>query len=133
MSSNTRVSRAVLNAQADALALMLDGGSLCIYDGVQPVDADEEVSSQTMLAELGFGSPAFKPAVDGELVSNPMTPDKDAAATGTPSWFRCYSSDGSAILDGSAGTSGCNLNLSTEKIQQHGLVSLEGFVHKVSA
>lgn len=33
--------------------------------------------------------------------------------TGTAAWFRAIKSDGTAVLDGSVGTSGANLNLNS--------------------
>lgn len=130
---NTKVAIEVVNAQADALAMLLNGGSLRIYDGTQPATADEAVGSQTLLAELQFAATAFQPAEDGVIVSNPLTSEKDAPATGKATWFRCVALGGQAVLDGSVGESGCNLNLANVNIQQHCIVSLSEFVHDVTA
>lgn len=130
---NTKVAIEVVNAQADALAMLLNGGSLRIYDGTQPATADEAVGSQTLLAELQFAATAFQPAEDGVIVSNPLTSEKDAPATGKAAWFRCVALGGAAVLDGSVGESGCNLNLANVNIQQHCIVSLIEFVHDVTA
>lgn len=132
MALNTHISDAVANMQADALAALLDGGYFRIYDGAQPADANTAISSQNKLAELRLGSPAFEAAAEGEITANPLTSDTDAAATGTATWFRCFESDGTtAVLDGSVGTSGCNLNLSVVNIQQHATVSVSAFTHAV--
>jgi hypothetical protein len=67
------------------------------------------------------------------LTSNLITADADANLTGAASWFRCFEVDGvTAVLDGSIGTAGCNLNLNSTAIQQHANVSVSGFTHTVT-
>jgi hypothetical protein len=133
MARNTKLSDSAANSEANALASLLDGGYLRIYDGTQPADANTSVTTQNKLAELRFGSPAFGAAVGGLLTSNAITSDPDAAATGDASWFRCFESDGTTVvLDGSVGVGGCNLNLNSVSIQQHGLISISGFTHRVT-
>ncbi len=130
---NSRISDAAANAEANALAALMDNGFLRLYDGNQPSDANLPVTDQTLLAELSFSSPAFNEASEGLLAANDIAADRDAKATGTPTWFRCVQADGkTAVLDGSVGTSGCNLNLKASTIQQHAQVSLSGFSYRVT-
>lgn len=133
MSLNTQVSNAGVNAEASALAALLNSGYLRIYSGTQPANADTALSGNTLLAELRFGATAFGAPVAGLLTANAITSDSDADATGTASFFRAYSSDGTtAILDGSVGTSAANMILATVSIAQHQTVSCSSFTHQVN-
>jgi len=130
---NLKLSNLAANAQANALAALLNNGYLRFYNGTQPATADTPLSGQTMLAEPRFGSPAFAPASGGVLLANDITADSDAAASGTASWFRCFSSDGvTAILDGSIGTSGCDINMPTTDIVQHAVVPVTSLSYTVT-
>ena len=53
MANNLKLSNAAVNAEADALSVLLDNGYLRIYDGTQPANADTPISTQTLLAEFG--------------------------------------------------------------------------------
>lgn len=124
MANATRISNAAAKAACDAIVDLIDAGAgagkLRIYDGSQPADPDTAVSTQTLLAELTLSDPAFGAAADaspgGRATASTITEDSSANATGTASWFRVVDSDGNAIIDGSVGTSGCDLNLVTTSI-----------------
>lgn len=119
------------NAAADAIAALLDGGYMAIYEGAQPSSADIQLPRGTkLLATLQFGTPAFKPAQDGAAHANVMLPDKDAAATGTPKWFRLYRADEeTAVYDGdiTPGPSGA-LQMRALVIGQHAEVHIDSCV-----
>ena len=133
MASNTHFAWGAVNAEADALAAYLSNGWLRIYDGTQPTDADARITTQSLLAELRFGSPAFAKADHGELKANRIGPCRQAAATGTATWFRCSKSDGAtAVVDGSVGTFGCDLNLDNVAIQTGGEIRLSSFKLKLN-
>lgn len=133
----TKISNAAAKAAADAVVDLVDAGSgagkLRIYDGVQPADPDTAVSSQTLLAELTFGDPAFGAAADGNpggvATANSITSDSAANATGTASWFRVVDSDGTAVFDGAVGTSGADLNLATVSIVTNVEVQVTSFTY----
>ena len=117
------------NARENASNALLNNGYLRIYDGAQPVTADSALGAQVLLAELRFGSPAFGSAVAGVANANAITPDSDANATGTATWYRTYQSDGTTPVScGTVGTSGANLNLNTVAIVQHSVVSVSAGV-----
>jgi hypothetical protein len=120
---NAKYADLAVNTKVDALAALLNGGYIDIYDGAQPATADTVVTTQTKLARLTFSSTAFAAGSGGIAVANAITPDADAAATGTAAWARMVTSAGAAVMDGTAGTSGCNLNLATTAIVQHATVS----------
>ncbi len=128
MPLNPKYSTAAQNASVNAIAALLNGGTMRIYDGVQPASADDGIGGATLLAEIGFGNPAFGAAVDGVATANAMTPDADANATGVATWYRCVAADGITVVhDGSVGVAGCNLNLNSVNIQIHAVVSVNSF------
>lgn len=132
MALNTQLADATVEAQASALASLLDNGYLRIYDGAQPANANTAVSTQTLLAELRFAATAESSVTGGLITFAAITADSSANATGTAAWFRCLSSDGTTVvLDGSVGTSGANLVMSTTTITAGQTVSCSSFTHDV--
>ena len=132
MALNTQMSYAAVNVEADALSNELDSGYLRIYDGTQPANADTAVSIQTLLAELRFNVTAAPAASNGVLTFNAITADSSANATGTATWFRALKSDGTTvIMDGTVGTSGANLNLTSVSITTGTQVSVTSFTHTI--
>lgn len=103
------------NAQLDAITTFTgNAGLLRIYDGSRPATGG---TATTLLAELTLGSPFAAGAAAGVLTANAITGDTSANATGTATWFRIVKSDGTThVLDGSVGTSGQDLNLTSTSI-----------------
>jgi hypothetical protein len=133
MALNPKYSNAAVNAEADALAALLNTGYLRIYDGVQAATADTAIGAQNLLAELRFNATAFAAAVAGVLTANAITQDTTANATGTASWFRALKSDGtSGVFDGSAGTSAADLVLNSTAIQVNAVVSVSSLTITLS-
>lgn len=132
MALNTELSNAAANAATDAIATLANTGYLRIYDGSKPASANTPVSSQILLAELRFGSTAFAAAVAGVATANAITSDTDANASGTASWFRVLKSDGTALWDGTVGTSGCNINLNSTSIAIHAQVDVTALTFTIS-
>jgi hypothetical protein len=128
MATNTRISTAARNAAADGIVDLLDGGSgaakIRIYDGSQPAGPGTAVSGQTLLAELTCSDPAFGAASSGVATASAITSDTVADATGTASWFRALTSDNTAVIDGSVGTSDADLVLDSVSIVAGGTVAV---------
>lgn len=125
-----RLANLAANAAADAACALANAGFLDIYDGTQPATADTAITSQVKLAHLTLASPAFGAAVAGVATANAVGSDVSADATGTANWFRAYKSDGTtAVFDGSVGTSGANLNLSSVAITAGGTVAITSFTY----
>lgn len=128
------LSAASRNLALNAALDVLNSGFFAIYSGTQPANADTALSGNTLLAEPTFGATAFAAASAGSKTANAITQDSNAAATGTASFYRQYKSDGTtAVLDGSVGTSGCNLNLNTTAIQIHAAVQITSLVASMAA
>jgi hypothetical protein len=104
-------------------------GILRIYSGTQPTDADTAVGAQVVLAELTMGATAFGSATstastDSVLTANAITADSSANATGTAAWFRLWDSAGTTpLVDGTVGTSGCDLTINSTAISAGAAVS----------
>lgn len=110
-------------ADVDAITALLNSGTLKIYTGSQPADANSSITG-TLLATLTFGSTAFvAPAVaSGSAGSRIVTATANtitsgtAGNTGTAGYFVLEESGGTVIAMGSVGTTGCDLNLNTTSI-----------------
>ena len=127
MAQNFDISNAAASAGLDAVTALLNGGTLRLYSGTKPAGPDSALSGNTVLAELGLGSPAFGAASNGVASANAITPDSSANATGTASFYRAFGSGGAAVCDGEVGTTGSDLNLSTTSIQAGAEVSISSW------
>lgn len=104
---------AARDAALNAITPSLNGGSLRIYSGTAPANADAALSGNTLLAQATLGSPAFGAAASGVATANAITADSSADATGVPTFFRLLASNGTTVVyQGTAGASGQELNLS---------------------
>lgn len=132
MAKNTQLANATVNGQADDLARRLDDGYCRIYDGTQPATADTAIGAQVLLAELRFSATSAPAAVAGVLTFSALTADSSANATGTASWYRALSSNGTTVvMDGSVGTADANMVLGSVAIQSGAQVSITSFTHTV--
>jgi hypothetical protein len=112
-----RLSAALANALADQIDTTLgNAGTIKIYTGSQPATADTAVGGATLLATFTLGSPGFGAASGGVITLSGTPLTVAAAATGTAGWFRLATSGAAAVLDGSVGTSGNQINLNTTSI-----------------
>lgn len=129
MALTPRLSNAAATLAADAVLATLNSGFLDLYDGTQPAGPDTAVTSQVKLARLPFSATAFAGASSGVAAANTITADSSADATGTASWCRAVTSGNVAVFDGSVGTSGCNLNLTSVAIVATGAVTVSSFTY----
>lgn len=103
----------------DAGCALANSGKVRVYTGTQPADCNTAIGSQVLLGEFTMPSTAF-----GASVASGTAPNRSAIATagtiaditaigtGTAAWFRLFKSDGTtALMDGSVGVSGADLNL----------------------
>lgn len=125
MAANTHLSIASWNLALNAALDVLNGGGfLEIYDGAQPATPDVAVGSQVKLAKLTLSSTAFGAASAGTKTANAIG-SVAALASGTATWFRAFKSyDTTAVIDGSVGTSGADLNLNSVAISSGATVSV---------
>ena len=107
-----KIANLTASAGADGQTARLNGGSLLIYDGSQPADADTAVSTQNLLATLTLPNPAFGAAASGVATANAIS-SVAAGAAGTAAWFRALTSGAAKVCDGTVGVGSsydCNIN-----------------------
>ena len=111
--SRTTGANAARDAALNAITATVNNGSLRIYSGTAPANADGALSGNTLLAQLTLGATAFGAAASGVATANAISADTSADATGTPTFFRLLASNGTTVVyQGTAGASGQELNLS---------------------
>lgn len=107
------ITAAVAQALATALATAIGAGSsIRIYSGTKPA-TPETAATGTLLATVAI-SGSFSASAGVITAADPasVTP----AASGTAGYFRVLTSGSTAILDGTVGTSGADMNLSSTAI-----------------
>lgn len=133
MANAFSVTSAVAQAMMVAYNTAVDAGTAAvinIYDntGGAPADANAAIGSCVLLAQLVMSGTAFgTPTTANPSVSTAaaITSDSSADATGTASFFRILTQNaGTVVSQGSAGTSGCDLNLNTTAITLGSTVSI---------
>jgi hypothetical protein len=125
---NSKLSNHAASIAANAVTPLLNDGWLEIYGGPQPPTADAIVPAHELLATLRFWQHAFSRAFNGVAAANEIATavaDRDGIAT----WFRATTSEGVPVFDGSVGTGGCNLNLSTVDIEAGAEISISEFTY----
>lgn len=138
--ANVRLNANARNAMANAFAALFDAaagspnaGYIRIYDGTQPTNGGDAITTQKLLAELRFGDPAFGSASNGTITANAIARDDSANDTGTASWARLLDGDGNFIADVDVGTSGATINLNTTSLVSGGPVEITSFTFTVPA
>ena len=122
------------NRAADAVTARANNGSLRIYGGTVPTDANAALGAATLLAVLPLSATAFAAAVNGVATANAITADSSADATGTATFFRVLESDGTTpVFQGTVGTSGAELNLSNTSVVAGGNVSVTSMTYTQAA
>lgn len=125
MAYQTRISNAAAIAACNAVVDLCDvggAGYVVIYDGTQPTDPDTAVTTQNALATITLNNPAFGAAADatpgGRATADvdPALTDSSADDTGTAAWFRVFNNAGTAIWDGTVGTSGTDMVIDNTSI-----------------
>lgn len=133
MANAPSITNAAASAAADAVLDLVDSGAgagtLRIYSGTAPANADAALSGNTLLAQLTLSDPAFGAASNGVATANAITQDSSADATGTATFFRVLDSDGTVIFQGEVGTSGSDLNLVTTSITAGQPVSVSSLTY----
>ena len=112
------LSTAAKNAAVDAVATMLDGGSLVIQD-----------ASNATVAQMAFAADAFPAAANGSTSANGLPLQDANAAGGTASKFSARDSANSEVFNGTvtATGGGGDLELSSTTIGAGSTVSITSF------
>lgn len=116
MAADPRLTNAAASAAADAVVDRIDvggAGTIKIYTGTIPTDADTALGAQVLLATLTFSATAFGAAANGVATAAAITSDTSADATGTAAWARIASGAGTTQMDVTVGTAGEDINFNT--------------------
>lgn len=111
----------VRNAMLEVLRTAVDAGSgnakIAVYNGVRPANVNTALSGNTKLVEFTLNDPATSAAALG-VVALVVTPAvvAVAVASGTATFYRLIDPSSVVVQDGSVGTSGADLNLSTTTV-----------------
>ena len=116
----TRISNAAAQAACNAIVDLIDAGTppglLRIYSGSAPTNVEDSATGD-LLAELTFSTTAFGSASDANpgatATAATITGDSSANNSGDAGYFRIVNAAGTAIIQGSVGTSGADLNLTS--------------------
>ncbi|MHB8406238.1 MAG: hypothetical protein ACYDCJ_12525 [Gammaproteobacteria bacterium] len=127
---NVNLSDAAANAEANALAPLMNGGTIAVYSGTQPASANTALSGNTLLVTFTFGNPAFGAAAAGVLTANAIA-SGTAVATGTATFARILESGGAVVMDTTVGATGAGINLSTATIIAGTLIPCDSFSYTV--
>jgi len=131
MPRQTRLTNFAVDAQANLLGALLDGGFIDVMDGKQPESGDVAIADQQLLVVLGFGIPAFVHSQEGVIFANAISSGV-AVGAGNPTWFRAYRSDHrTPIFDGSVGRENANMILPVRTIVEGVLVHCSSLSHTV--
>lgn len=126
MALNTIISTAARNAMVDALTALLNAGgagSIKVYTGTQPAGPGTAVGAQVLLGTLTLSATAFGASSGGTATAAAIASDTSADNTGTAAWFRAASGAGTAVIDGSCGTSSADLILDSVSIVAGGVIA----------
>ena len=123
-----QLTAAVRNAGLDAITTAVGtSGLIRIYSGSVPATVATALGAQVLLAECACSATFAAGASGGVLTLNSISNDAAADAAGTASFFRILTSGGTAVVQGTVGTSGADLNLSTTTFSIGLVVSISSF------
>lgn len=130
MASNIKIAVAARNAMGDALITALGSSPVIqVYTGTQPAGPGTAITSQVLLGTLACSATPAPATSSGVITFNAITQDSSADASGTAAWYRLCKSDLTAIVDGTVGTSGADLNLNTVTIVAAGPIACTSFTY----
>lgn len=121
------VANAVLNLVADLADAGAAAGTLSLYSGAQPANANGAPSG-TLLATVDLVDPAFGAAAARSVAIADPAP-VTGAADGDAGWFRVEDSNGTTVFDGAVTVTGGGgeLELSTVTVSVGVTVDITGF------
>lgn len=117
---------AVRNAIADLVVDKLDLGS-----GTASGRLVFQTAGGTAVATLPLSNPAFGAASNGTATANSVTSDTNAAG-GTTTKFELRDRDAAAVVLGSVGTSGSDINMSSTTIGAGDTVTVSSLTYTAS-
>jgi hypothetical protein len=132
--SIANLSDVTANAAATAIAALMNSGTIRIYSGPQPANANAALSGNVLLVTLTFSPTAFSAPVSGSITANAIT-SGTAVNAGLATFARIFQTNGTTVvMDVAVGEAGqgAYITLSDTDIDAGGLVSISSFVHSVT-
>lgn len=117
-----RLGTTARNASVDAVAALLNGGSIQIRTGPQPTNVSDAAQG-TLLATLPFSPTAFASSSGGTATANTITSDTSADNSGTAGHARFLNSSGVVVADADCGEGTGTVNFDETVIVAGGTVS----------
>jgi hypothetical protein len=111
------------------LVEQIGGGSLVLYSGTPPTGANEALAGDTVLATFAIsaaGSQTVEVSTPWQVQLSLAATTVTATGTGTASFWRILNSGATCLIQGTAGTSGADWNLSSTAITSGDNVSITG-------
>lgn len=119
------------NAMVDGLTALFNAGTppgkIKFYSGSVPADVNASLGAAVLLSTITLSNTAFAAASGGVGTANAITSDTNAAASGTATFFRATNAAGTAVVQGTVGTSGCDANFDNNVIVASGTVAASAF------
>lgn len=119
------------NNQLNEVTALIDAGSgagkVRIYSGSVPANVGASLGAAVLLAELALTDPSAGAASGGVLTFSAIADDTSADASGTASFARFLDSDNNAVVQGTVGTSGADINFNSVTFVAGGLVEITSF------
>lgn len=130
---NLKHSSGSIHSILRAIARDCNGARIEIYEGPQPKDGDAPARGK-FLGAPRFADPAFHPASNLQIIAFPIVDDANAAAAGTPNYFRVVGTDGDVIFDGSVGPEGSDSDMMFDltEFQASGRIRINTFTYSMS-
>jgi hypothetical protein len=129
--NNLTLSVAGRQAALDAVTAKINvggAGKISIYSGAQPTNPDTAISSQVLLVSCNFSATSFAATNSSGVATANAIASGNPVASGTAAWFRIYAGNGTtAVIDGTVGTAGADLNLGTTTISTGTAVTINSF------
>ena len=133
-----RIADAARNQMLDQLTALIDAGAVAgtirLYTGTMPADADDPIAAQVLLATLTFSDPSAPAASGGVLTFSAITEDASADATGVAAWARIEDNVGNNVLDADVTVTGGGgtIEMNTVNIVVAGVVRISSFTVTIS-
>ena len=129
----TAVKTSALTAIRDAIDAGAGAGTVKIYTGTIPTDANTAVGAQVLLGTLTFPYPcttAPGSMTAGVLTAGTIVQDSSADATGTATWARIADSTGATVMDIDVSATGGTgaLQMNTAAIVAAGPILISSFI-----
>ena len=115
MAADPRLANAAAATAVDAIGALIDtggAGTLVIYDGTIPTNADEAIGAQVPLSTVTFSATSYTSSSNGTATFDTIT-GSTAGAAGTAEFARMLNGSAATVMDVTVGTSGEDINFNS--------------------